>query len=60
MGTLMFSIMSTRFGFNVEKEILNEDIGCVLLCKSVPVLTLDVLQIAEESKTHVMLEGSSL
>ena len=44
--------MSTRFGFNVEKEILNEEIGCVLLCKSVPVLTLDVLQIAEESKTH--------
>ena len=30
--------MSTRFGINVEKEILNEEIGCVLLCKSVPVL----------------------
>ena len=40
--------MSTRFGINVEKEILNEAIGCVLLCKSVPVLTLDVLQIAED------------
>ena len=40
--------MSTRFGINVEKEILNEEIGCVLLCKSVPVLTLDVLQIAED------------
>ena len=39
--------MSTRFGINVEKEILNEEIGCVLLCKNVPVLTLDVLQIAE-------------
>ena len=56
----MFWIMSTRFGFNVEKEILNDDIGCVLLCKSVPVLTLDVLQISEESKTHIMLEGSPL
>ena len=52
--------MSTRFGFNVEKEILNEEIGCVLLCKSFPVLTLDVLKIAEESKTHIMLEGSPL
>ena len=52
--------MSTRFGFNVENEILNEEIGRVLLCKSVPVLTLEVLQIAEESKTHIMLEGSPL
>ena len=52
--------MSARFGFNVEKEILNEEIGCVLLCKSVPVLTLDVLQIAQESKTHIVLEGSPL
>ena len=32
--------MSTKFGINVEKEIMNEEIGCVLLYKSVPVLTL--------------------
>ena len=38
---------------------MNEEIGCVLLCKSVPVLT-PVLQIAEESKTHIILEGSPL
>ena len=38
--------MSTKFGINVETEILNEEIGCVLLCKSVPVLTIYVLQIA--------------
>ena len=31
---------------------------CCCVSKSVPVLTLDVLQIAEESKTHIMLEGS--
>ena len=42
--------MSTKFGINVEKEILNEEIGCVLLCKCVPVLTLDVLQIAEDPR----------
>ena len=52
--------MLTRFGFNVENEILNQEIGCVLLCKRFPVLTLDVLQIAEESKTHIMLEGLPL
>ena len=40
--------MSTKFGTNVEKEIMNEEIGCVLLYKSVPVLTLYVLQIAED------------
>ena len=52
--------MSTRFGFNVEKGILNEEIGCVLLCKSVPVLTLDVLQIAEESKTHHLSQNRDI
>ena len=39
--------MSSQFGFNVEK-IYSEAIGCVLLCKCVPVLTLDVLQTAED------------
>ena len=40
--------MSTKFSINVEKEIMNEEIGCVLLYKSVPVLTFYVLQIAED------------
>ncbi len=54
MGTLMFRIMSSKFGFNVEEDILMRIVaqacGCMLLCKWIPVLTLDVLHIAEYPK----------
>ena len=46
--------MSSTFGF---KRRDSREIGCVLLCKRVPVLTLDVLQTAEDQR---MLEGSPL
>ena len=39
--------MSSTFGF---KRRDSREIGCVLLCKYVPVLILDVLQIAEDPK----------
>ena len=39
--------MSSKFGF---KRRDSREIGCVLLCKCVPVLTLDVLQTAEDPK----------
>ena len=37
--------MSSKFGV---KRKDSREIGCVLLCKCVPVLTLDVLQTAED------------
>ena len=37
--------MSSKFGF---KRRDSREIGCVLLCKCVPVVTLDVVQTAED------------
>ena len=39
--------MSSKFGF---KRRDSREIGCVLLCKCVPVLTLDVMPTAEDPK----------
>ena len=39
--------MSSKFGCGRRDS---REIGCVLLCKSVPVLTHEVLQIAEDPK----------
>ncbi len=41
---------SKSFGVNVEEVILMRMDTCVLLCKCLPFLTLDVLQIAEDPK----------